>query len=198
MCNQDWKDTIEAHLLGSSDVKRLVAKECVADIENTATLFVKTLQNDGKLMFCGNGGSAADCQHIAAEFVSTLQHEFNRPPLAAIALTTDTSFLTANANDFGFEGIFARQVNALGCIGDVLVGISTSGNSANVVQAFITAKQKEIKTVALTGKDGGELKELADFTIKVPSVKVQFIQETHITIGHILCKLTEETIFGSN
>ena len=193
--NQAWKDVIITHLQESADVKRLASQECAADIEQAATLFVDALRNGGKLLFCGNGGSAADCQHIAAEFVSVLRQDFKRPALAAIALTTDTSFLTANANDFGFEGVFSRQVEALGRPGDVLIGISTSGNSANVVQALLVARHKDMITIAFTGKDGGNLKDLADVNIKVPSSKVQYVQESHIAIGHILCALTEEALF---
>ena len=189
------KETISAHLQGSSDVKRLVAKECVSDIEKTAMLFASVLKNGGKLMFCGNGGSAADCQHLVAEFVSILRQDFVRPALAALALTTDTSFLTANANDFGFDGVFARQVEALGQVGDTLVGISTSGNSPNIIKAVQVSRSLGVNTVALTGIDGGKLADLVDISIKVPSENVQYIQEAHISIGHILCRLTEEVIF---
>jgi D-sedoheptulose 7-phosphate isomerase len=125
-----------------------------------------------------------------------LRQDFVRPALAAIALTTDTSFLTANANDFGFEGVFARQVEALGRRGDVLMGISTSGNSPNVLRAVARAHQVGLHTVALTGSTGGKLAALAEVTVRVPSTSVQHIQETHIAIGHILCLLVEETLFA--
>jgi D-sedoheptulose 7-phosphate isomerase len=146
-------------------------------------------------MFCGNGGSAADSQHLAAEFTSLLRQEYPRPGLAAVALTTDTSFLTANANDFGFEGVFARLTQALGRKGDTLVGISTSGNSRNVVRAFEQARAMGIGTVAFTGIGGGRMAELADVVLSVPSNKVQHIQETHIALGHLLCQLVEESLF---
>lgn len=191
-----WPGIIQRHLWHSAEVKRLAAEACSADIAKAAVLLVDCLQRGGKLLLCGNGGSAADCQHIAAEFVSVLRQDFVRPALAALALTTDTSFLTANANDFGFEGVFARQVEALGHPGDVLIGISTSGNSPNVLRAVAQAQQAGLRTVALTGVTGGKLAGLAEVTVRVPSTDVQHIQETHITIGHILCLLAEETLFA--
>src|SRR4029079_11750360 len=135
------------------------------------------------------GGSAADCQHLAAEMVSVLNQSFVRPGLAAIAMTTDSSILTASANDFGFDGIFERQVQALGKAGDVVVGISTSGNSENVARALSYAASNGMRTVSLTGASGGRISEIAEIAIRVPSTTVQHIQEAHITIGHILCDL---------
>ena len=146
-------------------------------------------------MLCGNGGSAADSQHIAGELVSVLSQKFLRPGLAAIALTTDTSILTASANDFGFGGIFERQVQALGQEGDVLVGISTSGNSENVLRAVRLAKASGIKTVGLLGGGGGQLADIVDVAVVIPSSNVQNIQEAHITVGHILCDLVERALF---
>jgi D-sedoheptulose 7-phosphate isomerase len=145
-------------------------------------------------MLCGNGGSAADCQHIAAELVSTLTQAFRRPALSAIALTTDSSFLTAYSNDYGFEGIFARQVEAHGAPGDVLIAISTSGNSRNVVLAVEKARDLGIHTVGLLGT-GGKLQELPDIVVAVPSTNTAHIQECHITLGHILCDLVERSLF---
>jgi D-sedoheptulose 7-phosphate isomerase len=147
------------------------------------------------VLLCGNGGSAADCQHTAAELVSRLTSDFERPGLPALALTTDTSFLTAFANDYGFEGVFARQVQALGTPSDLIIGISTSGNSANVLRALEAARQIHMRTIALTGK-GGRLAELADLTIAVPSTRTQCIQEAFLAIEHVLCDLTERHVFG--
>jgi phosphoheptose isomerase len=195
---QDWRIIIQAQLAESARVKQRTAERCLNDIENAATLLLGCLENGGKILLCGNGGSAADCQHIAAEFVSVLRRDFLRPPLAAISLTTDTSFLTASGNDFGFDGVFSRQVEALGHNGDVLIGISTSGNSANVVQAILQARELGVRTIALTGSAGGRLAELAEVAICVPSESTQHIQETHIALGHILCFLVEEALFTDN
>lgn len=184
------------HLLRSIRVKQAVADNCTDDIARAAGILIECLKADGKILLCGNGGSAGDCQHIAAEFTSVLSQDFARPGLAAIALTTDTSFITANANDFGFEGIFERQVQALGRPGDVVVGISTSGNSKNVLCALKYAKERDIKTVALTGGTGGQMADIADVTVKVPSSDTQHIQESHIAVGHILCALVELGLFN--
>ena len=183
------------HFLRSIEVKEAVAENCTADIARAAEILIDCLKSGGKILLCGNGGSAADCQHIAAEFTSVLTQEFVRPALAAIALTTDTSFITANANDFGFEGIFERQVQALGRRGDAVIGISTSGNSKNVVCALQYARENGIKTLALTGANGGQLANIADAAVKIPSDNTQFIQEAHIAVGHILCALTELCLF---
>jgi phosphoheptose isomerase len=183
------------HLLKSAEIKTAVADRCVSEITAAAVLLIETLRNDGKILLCGNGGSAADCQHISAEFASILSQDFMRPALAAIALTTDTSFITANANDFGFEGIFERQVEAIGRPGDALIGISTSGNSKNVLRALNYAGDRGIKTIALTAESGGQMANIADVTIKIPSDNTQFIQESHISVGHIICALVEIGIF---
>lgn len=192
-----WPELIRGHLDRSADVKRSVAEQCVEEIGQAARLMTDSLRAGGKILLCGNGGSAADCQHIAAEFTNVLLKESPRAPIAAISLTTDTSFITANANDFGFEEIFARQVQALGRPGDVLLGISTSGNSANVVRAISTARDKEMRTVAFTGASGGKLLGLAEVIIRVPSEVTSHIQEAHITIGHIVCGLVEDALFGA-
>lgn len=189
-------EAITLHLEESAHVKRLVITHCRASIEKAIQLLTTTLQNSNKILLCGNGGSAADAQHIAAEFVVRLSHDLERPALPAMALTTDTSILTAGSNDLGYEQVFARQVEALGQPGDVLIGITTSGNSANIVKALATAKEKGMKTIALLGKDGGECKNLTDIAIIVPSINTQYIQEAHITIGHILVELAEKSLFG--
>jgi len=148
-----------------------------------------------KLLLCGNGGSAADCQHMATEFVSRLSRARDRRALPAIALTTDTSFLTAFANDEGFEGVFARQVEALGAAGDVLVAISTSGNSENVVRAVRAAKARGLVSIGLLG-EGGVLTGLVDWAIVVPSRDTQRVQETLLPVEHVICELVEEELFG--
>jgi D-sedoheptulose 7-phosphate isomerase len=184
------------HLEASAEVKRAAALACADDIVRVAQLASDVFRNDGRIFLCGNGGSAADCQHIAAEFVSTLNASFPRRALGAIALTTDTSFLTANANDFGFEHVFARQLEALGRSGDLLIGITTSGNSANVLRGLERAREIEMHTVAFTGASEGALAGRADVVIRVPSRATQFIQEAHIALGHIMCDLVERTLFG--
>lgn len=146
-------------------------------------------------MLCGNGGSAADSQHIATEFVVRFRSDFNRRSLPAIALTTDTSLITACANDYGFDEIFKRQVEGLGNEGDVLIGISTSGNSPNVLNAIEYANDHNITTILLAGKDGGTISKIAQHAIVIPHHNTARIQEAHITIGHILCRLTEELVF---
>ncbi|MGI8468743.1 MAG: D-sedoheptulose-7-phosphate isomerase [Pyrinomonadaceae bacterium] len=184
------------HFLRSIEVKEATAEKCADDIARAARILIECLETDGKILLCGNGGSAADCQHIAAEFTSVLTQDFVRPGLPAIALTTDTSFITANANDFGFEGIFERQVQALGRRGDCVIGISTSGNSKNVFCALQYARENNIKTIALTGASGGQMVNVADAIVKIPSDDTQFIQESHIAVGHILCALVELALFN--
>ena len=152
-------------------------------------------RSGGKLLICGNGGSAADAQHVAAELVSRLTKDFDRPGLPAIALTTDTSFLTAYANDIDFEGVFERQVQALGREGDLLIGISTSGNSPNVLRAVAYAKAHGMKTIGLTGNKG-KLSTAADCAVAVPSADTQYIQESLLAIEHIACEIVERTLFG--
>lgn len=155
----------------------------------------QSIRNGGKVMFCGNGGSAGDSQHLAAELVGKLV--FNRPAMAGLALTVDTSALTAIGNDFGYEYVFARQVEGIGRAGDVLVGLSTSGGSRNVVRAFETARAKGIVTIAMTGAKRGPIAELADHWLAVPHAETQKIQEGHIVMGHIFCALVENAIHGS-
>lgn len=189
-------ELVRTHLLGCISTTRSLLDESSPDILTAGARIALSLRKGGKLLLCGNGGSAADCQHIAAELVSVLTQDFLRPGLPAIAMTTDSSILTASANDFGFEGIFERQVQALGRTGDVVLGISTSGNSENVLRALRYAKANGMSTVALTGVSGGKIAGLADITICVPSASVQHIQESHIAIGHILCALVERTLFS--
>ena len=147
------------------------------------------------MLLCGNGGSAADCQHMATELVNALNKDFFRPTLPAFALTTDTSVMTSFANDYGFDGVFERQVQGLGKRNDLLIGISTSGNSRNVIRAMIAANAQKMHTLALTG-DSGKLQEIANVTISVPSNNTQYIQESHIAIEHILCEIVEDHLFG--
>ena len=167
-------------------------------IQQVAKDISAVLENGGKIMLCGNGGSAADSQHLATEFVVRFRSELNRRSLPALALTTDTSLITAGANDYGFDTIFSRQVEGLGNRGDYLIGISTSGNSENVFQAIRTAKEKGIHTLLLSGKDGGKIKSVADDSLIIPHKNTARIQEAHITIGHIICLLVENNLFKNN
>lgn len=188
-------DPVRAYLEEMADTARRTADACADDVAAAAELLVNALLDGGKILLCGNGGSAADSQHLAAEFVSTLTVDNRRPAISALALTTDTSILTAIANDFGFEGIFARQVEALGRPGDVLIGISTSGNSADVIRAFEQAQAQELRTIALTGETGGALAPMADVAIRVPSRETSHIQECHIAIGQLLAFMVEEMLY---
>ena len=183
------------HLWQTIAIQQLVARRCMPVVVGAAQLIAEAFASGCKLLLCGNGGSAADCQHVAAEFVSRLRADFERPALPAIALTTDTSFLTAFANDCGYEGIFARQVQALGQDGDVLLAISTSGCSANVAQAIAAANAADLWTVGLFG-EGGSLEAEVDVAITVPSRDTQVVQECMLSIEHILCELIEDTLFG--
>ena len=188
-------DRVRAYLHEMSDLARRTADTCADDIVDAAELLVNALLDGGKILLCGNGGSAADSQHLAAEFVGTLTIGNPRPALPAIALTTDTSILTAIANDFGFEGVFVRQVEALGRPGDVLIGISTSGNSEDIVRAFGQAAAQSLQTVALTGQSGGRLAPMADVAIRIPSTETSHIQECHIAIGQLLAFMVEEALY---
>ena len=163
-------------------------------IKKVALETTKAYKEGKKTLLAGNGGSAADAQHIAGEFVSRFY--FDRPGIPSIALTTDTSILTAIGNDYGYEKLFSRQVQAQGVEGDIFIGISTSGNSANIIEALKVCKEKGILSVGLTGESGGAMNELCDYCIKVPSSKTPRIQESHILIGHIICAILEEELFG--
>lgn len=179
----------------SSDVKNTMIVACVEDIEKGAELMVNAVKNGKKILWCGNGGSAADAQHMAAELMGGLRsHE--RPAIQSIALTTDTSFITAWSNDTDYESIFSRQIEGLGNAGDVLLAISTSGNSNNVVKAVETCKAKGISVIVLTGKTGGVLKVLGDVTVSIPSDDTQRIQEGHLLAEHILCEMVEKSVTG--
>ena len=165
-------------------------KECNDDIFKIAQLMIKVLNEGGTIYGCGNGGSAADSQHLAAELIGRFSSE--RIPLRSIALSTDSSVITCIANDYNFEEIFKRQILALGRTGDLLVGISTSGNSMNVFNAIKAAKEIGVNTAALLGRDGGKIKNITDFSVVIPSLSTARIQETHILIGHCLCELIED------
>src|SRR5437870_10384753 len=190
------RETTRAYLRESADIKRRTGEECEDAILAAADLIAQSFRAGGKVLLCGNGGSAADCQHMATEFVSRLTKSFERPGLPAIALTTDTSFLTAFANDCGYDGVFERQVQALGRPGDVLIGISTSGNSPNVVRAVRYARTVGLRSVVLTGV-GGQLRGMADVVISVPSKDTQHIQEVHLAVEHLICWLVERALFSS-
>lgn len=182
---------INALLLTSAKVKQDTAAQCSDIALSAAKMIAETLAAGGKLMLCGNGGSAGDAQHLAAEFVATLDHQRPRAGLPALALTTDTSFITAYANDFGFEGIFARQVETLGRPGDVLICISTSGNSNNVLAAAQAAVGMDIQVIGMTGKSGGKLAETSTICLQVPSDVTMHIQESHIALGHVMTLAVE-------
>ena len=188
-------DRVREYLLETSRTAARTADECGTQILGATAAIVESLRDGGKILLCGNGGSAGDAQHLATEFVSTLTVERRRDAIAAIALTTDTSLLTAVANDFGFDGVFERQVEALGREGDVLLGISTSGNSENVVRALATARAAGIRTIALTGGSSGKVGAIADIEIKVPSTQTSHIQEAHIAVGQLIAFLVEDELF---
>ncbi|OGX21905.1 MAG: phosphoheptose isomerase [Omnitrophica WOR_2 bacterium RBG_13_44_8] len=186
------RERIKDILLESIQVKEELLRTSISRIMEITNLVVECLRKNGKVILFGNGGSAADSQHIAAELVGRFQKE--RPALAAIALTTNTSTLTALANDYGYEVIFARQIEALAGKNDLAIGISTSGKARNVASGIKQAKKMGLKTVALTGQDGGELAKIAGLSLVVPSPVTARIQEAHITIGHIICELTEQAL----
>ena len=169
--------------------------ELISNIEKSVLLIKECLENGGKILLCGNGGSAADSQHIAAELIG--RFSFNRKALAALALTTDTSALTAIGNDFSFDEIFSRQVEGLGKKDDILVGFSTSGKSRNVLKAMQVAKALQLKTIAFLGEHGRDIGEIADISLNIPSTETPNIQEGHIATGHILCACLEELMFNS-
>ena len=189
------EEEARAHLLASAEAQRAAAASAAPAIATAAALLVEAFRARGKLLLCGNGGSAADCQHLAAELVAGRKPGLDRPGLPALALTTDTSLLTAHANDASFESVFARQVQALGASGDVLLAISTSGRSPNVLLAAEVARARGLKVVALTGAEG-PLAALAHVAIRVPSTDTQHIQECHLAIGHILSALVKSALFG--
>lgn len=189
------KDTIRHIVQESVSVKeKIMADNALLErINLAAETMIETYRHGGKVLFCGNGGSAGDAQHLAAELSGRFYYD--RPPLFAEALHVNTSYLTAVANDYSYDLVYARLVEAFGKKGDVLVGLSTSGNSGNVVKAFQEAQQKGMKTIAFTGESGGKMAILADILLNVPSACTPRIQETHIMIGHILCEMIESVIF---
>ena len=193
----DHAERVRAHFADSANVKQDAAAVLAAPIARAASLMTGCLLADGKILACGNGGSAADAQHFAAELVGRFERE--RPELPAISLATDTSLLTAVANDYSYEQVFAKQVRALGARGDILLAISTSGNSPNVVAAVDAAHQREMHVVALTGKGGGRVGELLagdDVHLCVPHARTMRIQEVHLLAIHCLCDLIDATLLG--
>ncbi len=191
----DIDKKIKSSIEESIEVKKLTLEKCSQDIKSIALLLANTLQSSKKILICGNGGSAADSQHIAAELVVRLRSHVNRVALPAMALTVDTSILTAGGNDIGFDNIFARQVEAFGQKGDALIAISTSGNSENVLRAVRKANELGLATIGLLGKDGGTIKPACQMSVVVPHSTTARIQESHITIAHIWCETIEEILF---
>jgi D-sedoheptulose 7-phosphate isomerase len=186
---------IQDQLNDSAETKKKIFDVCAGDILKAVDALMNAFNEKKKVLICGNGGSAADAQHIATELVIRMNKP-NRPPLAAIALTTDSSMLTAGGNDIGFENVFARQVEALGTKGDILLAISTSGKSENVNRAINEAKKRGMTVIGLLGKDGGSSKGIVDIPIIIPSNDTQRIQEGHITVAHIVCGILENEMFG--
>ena len=184
------KSAVSRNLSEHKQVVDLLEGACGETVEQIGDLLVDVLSNGGCIFWCGNGGSASDSQHLAAELVGRFKN--NRQALRSVALNTDTSVITCVANDFSYDDIFSRQIEALGRKGDVLIGISTSGNSENILRAFKSAKDCGVKTVALLGKGGGKVAGMTDISLVVPSDSTARIQESHILIGHILCELIEE------
>ena len=190
-------DSIKQIISASIAVKQQVLEDEIIQtaIKQCIEIITKAFQNGNKVLFCGNGGSAADAQHLAAEFSGRFYKD--RHALPAEALHCNTSYLTAVANDYSYDVIYSRLVEGIGNSGDVLVGLSTSGNSANIVKAFETARTKDIITIGFTGTTGGAMQAFSDILLNVPSSDTPRIQETHILLGHIICQLVEENIFGA-
>tara|TARA_B100000575_G_C23057094_1_gene608556 strand:+ start:397 stop:975 length:579 start_codon:yes stop_codon:yes gene_type:complete len=189
----DIKGAIE----DSIATKKKVIELCLIDIQSSVKLIIRIAKENKSIFWCGNGGSAADSQHMAAELMGGLRSH-DRKPIKSIALTTDSSFITAWSNDTNYDEIFSRQLDALGESGDLIVGISTSGNSKNVIEALMLAKKKNIKSIVLTGKSGGRIANMGDCVIKVPSDDTQRIQEAHLLIEHILCESVEKALMESD
>lgn len=190
------KNYIKDQIKKSYETKQKIYEneELINKIEDVSLRCVALYRGSNKTILAGNGGSAADAQHIAAELVG--RYGFDRPSIPSLALTTDTSNLTAIGNDYGYDQVFSRQLEGMGQEGDIFIGISTSGNSVNIINAFTSAKKKGITTVALTGRDGGEMAKIADVALVVPSDSTPRIQESHILIGHIICDIIEKEIFA--
>jgi len=189
---------IQDELESSAATKRKILNECADAIAGSVDSIIHALQKGKKILLCGNGGSAADAQHMAAELVIRMDPAIKRRAIPAIALTTDSSLLTAGANDIGYDRVFARTVEALGSPGDVLVAITTSGRSESVNNAIRMAQSIGMSTIGLLGGDGGGAKDLVDIAVVVPADSTQRIQEGHITIGHIICSLIEREMYGNN
>ena len=190
------RETVVKELEESANIKKIIAQNLSDTIVNAAKMIIDTYKAGGKVLLIGNGGSAADAQHIAAELVGRFKLE--RKGLPAIALTTDTSILTALANDYGYDTVFSRQLETLANDKDILIAITTSGTSPNILKAVEVARSKNITVIGLTGGDGGKLQDIADITIAVPSDNTPRIQEAHITIGHIICNLVEKELFNES
>ena len=190
------QDLIRRNISDSITVKQKLLQNdtIIVDITKVAELIVEAFNNGNKLMICGNGGSAADAQHLAAEFSG--RYYLNRPPLHAEALHTNTSFMTAVSNDFSFDEVYARLVQGIGKQGDILIGMSTSGNSKNVIKALEEAKKKNIITIGFSGKANGSMKSYCDYLINIPSDDTPRIQECHLMLGHAICELVEKELFS--
>jgi D-sedoheptulose 7-phosphate isomerase len=186
------KDILQASI--NTKKKVLENNELLKTIEDITNAVTTAFRNGNKVLFCGNGGSAADAQHLAAEFSGRFYSDRN--PLPSEALHCNTSYLTAVANDYGYDVVYSRIINGTGRAGDVLIGLSTSGNSVNIVNAMTAAKELGMITVGFTGEGGGKMKEISDHLVNVPSDDTPRIQETHITVGHIICQLVEEKLFN--
>lgn len=190
-------EQIKSIIQSSIEVKQsiLADEAMIQQLANVSQLITTAFKNGNKVLFCGNGGSAADAQHLAAEFSGRFYTD--RDALPAEALHVNTSYLTAVANDYSYDVVYARLVKGLGHKGDVLIGLSTSGNSKNIIEAFKVARQKQMITIGFTGETGGQMKELSDHLFNVPSKDTPRIQESHIMLGHIICQLVEDQYFGS-
>lgn len=190
------KTTIQSRIQDSVDLKTKLMQDesLMGTISTLADKLVDCYKNNGKVFWCGNGGSAADAQHLSAELSG--RYYFDRPPLNSEALHVNTSYITAVANDYSFDEIYARLIQGFGSKGDVLIGMSTSGNSGNVLRALERANEMGITTVAFTGETGGNMKDTADFLINIPSTDTPRIQECHMLVGHTLCEIIEKEIFG--
>lgn len=191
----DKQSIIKANLQDSLDLKTeiLNSEEQINQIEKIANLIILSYKKKGKVLFCGNGGSAADAQHLAAELSG--RYYYDRPALSAEALHVNTSYLTAVANDYSYDLVYARLLKAIGNEGDILIGLSTSGNSKNVVEALKVARENGLSTICFTGEGGGKMKEYADLLMEIPSKDTPRIQECHMLIGHAICQIVEESLF---
>tara|TARA_A100001388_G_C28757132_1_gene495598 strand:+ start:1440 stop:1997 length:558 start_codon:yes stop_codon:yes gene_type:complete len=183
---------IKKTLIEISNNFTLLSENCEVEINNASKLMIKSLKKNKKIIYCGNGGSAADSQHLSAELLG--RYKRNRRPLPAITLTTNSSTITAIANDFSYEDIFSRQLEALGDSGDIFYAISTSGKSSNIIKALHVANQMNIKVIGLTGADGGDMLKFCDVLIQVPAKSADRIQEMHIAVGHIICETIENAL----